>query len=71
MLEIDKDIDKIIASIKPPIFWKEKDIVKTQAKLWQINDLKGKIYKINDIEALIKNNSKNSLNIISDFVINL
>ena len=71
MLEIDKNIDKIIASIKPPIFWKEKDLVKTQAKLWNINDLKGKIYEINEIEALIKNNSKNSLNIISNFVISL
>ena len=33
-------------------------------------DLKSKVYEINEMEALIKNNSKNSLNILSDFIIN-
>ena len=38
--------------------------------MWEIDDLKNKIYKINELELMIKNNSKNSYNLVSDFVIN-
>ena len=68
--EKDKNLDTIISSIKPPIFWKEKDSVKRQAKTWKLIDLKKKIFEINDLEMLIKNNTGNSLNILSDFIIN-
>ena len=64
------NIDQVISSTKPPIFWKEKESVKVQANSWKLNDLKNKIYEINEIELLIKNNSKNSLNIVSDFIFN-
>ena len=46
-----------------------KDSVKMQVNSWNIDELREKIYEINDIESLIKNNSKNSLNIVSDFII--
>ena len=65
-----KNIEDVISSTKPPIFWKEKETIKKQAISWKINDLKSKIYKINEIELLIKNNSKNSLNLVSDFIVN-
>ena len=64
------DIDKVIMNVKPPIFWKDKENVKKQVNEWKINDLKEKIYKISEIESIIKNNSKNSLNIVSDFIVN-
>ena len=64
------NIDQVISSTKPPIFWKEKESVKVQANSWKLNDLKKKIYEINEIEFLIKNNSKNSLNLVSDFIFN-
>ena len=64
------NIDQVISSTKPPIFWKEKESVKVQANSWKLNDLKNKIYEINQIELLIKNNSKNSLNLVSDFIFN-
>ena len=64
------NIDQVISSTKPPIFWKEKENVKVQANSWKLNDLREKIYKINEIEFLIKNNSKNSLNLVSDFIFN-
>ena len=35
-----------------------------------IQEIKNKIYQINEIESLIKNNSQNSLNIVSDFMLN-
>ena len=64
------NIDQVISSTKPPIFWKEKESVKVQANSWKLNDLKNKIYEINEIELLIKKNSKNSLNLVSDFIFN-
>ena len=65
-----KDIDKVFSMTKPPIFWKDKEIVKKQVNLWEINELKKKIYQINEMELIIKINSKNSLNLVSDFVVN-
>ena len=65
-----RNIEDVISNTKPPIFWKEKETIKKQAISWKINDLKSKIYKINEIELLIKNNSKNSLNLVSDFIVN-
>ena len=64
------NLDQVISSTKPPIFWKEKEIVKIQAKSWELDDLKSKIYELNEIETTIKTNSNNSLNIISNFFVN-
>ena len=65
-----KNIDEVISSARPPIFWKEKENVKLQVNNWKIEDLKKKIYQVNEVETLIKKNSQNSLNLISDFIIN-
>ena len=64
------NIDLTISSFKPPIFWKEKDLVKKQIQSWSRNEVKKIIYKVNDLEILIKKNSNNSLNFVSDFVSN-
>ena len=66
----DENLDEVISSLRPPIFWKDKSIVKKQARSWDLDDLKNEIIKINKIEALVKNNSKNALNLVSDFVVN-
>ena len=68
--ENNKNLDEVISSVRPPIFWKDKDIVKKQATSWKLDDLKKNIYKINEIEAILKTNSQNSLNLISDFIVN-
>ena len=68
--ETKNNVDSAISSFKPPIFWKDKEIVKKQANSWKIKDLKNKIYNINEIEAMIKRNSKSSLNLLSDFIVN-
>ena len=65
-----KNLDSVISTIKPPIFWKDKENVKKQVNSWKSNELKNKIYEINEIETLIKSNSKNSLRVLSDFIIN-
>ena len=64
-----KNIDLTISHSKPPIFWKDKEIIKEQIKSWTYFDVKNLIYKINETELLIKKNSNNSLNILSDFII--
>ena len=65
-----ENLDNAISNMKPPIFWKEKDSVKKQAITWKIEELKNRIYKINEIEFLIKSNSGKSLNLVSDFIVN-
>jgi len=64
------NIDLTISSFKPPIFWKEKNVVKKQIQSWSDDEVKKMIYKINDLEILVKKNSNNSLNFVSDFVSN-
>ena len=68
-LQNKKNIDMAITSMKPPIFWKDKDIVKQQMQKLSINSTRSLIYKINDIELLIKKNNHSSINILSNFVI--
>ena len=70
-LEYDKnkDINKTINSAKPPIFWKEKDIVKAQLKKWEPEKIRELIYLISDIELQIKKDYKNSILIVTDFIL--
>ena len=70
--EADKNsnIDQVISTFKPPIFWKEKDIVKKQAQSWSTHEVREIIYKINDLEALVKKNTTNSMLFVSNFVSN-
>ncbi len=67
---LNKNIEQIISNYKPPIFWKDKEVVKNQASKWSLNDAEKLIYKINDIELMVKKNYNNSLNIVSDFILN-
>ena len=70
-LEYDKnkDINKTINSAKPPIFWKEKDIIRTQLNKWKPEKIKELIYLINDIELQIKKDYNNSILIVTDFIL--
>ena len=67
--ERNKDINKTINAAKPPIFWKEKDIVKTQLNKWKPDKIKELIYLINDIELQIKKNYNNSILLVTDFIL--
>ena len=66
----NSNIDQVISTFKPPIFWKEKDIVKKQAQSWSTHEVREIIYKINDLEALVKKNTTNSMLFVSNFVSN-
>ena len=63
------NIDLTISSTKPPIFWKEKEIIKQQLGIWAYNEVEQLIYRINNIELLIKKHNNSSISILFDFII--
>ena len=65
----NKNIDLTISSAKPPIFWKDKEITKQQIYKWTPENIKKLIYKLNEIELLMKKNINNSINLITDFIL--
>ena len=69
-IDKNENIDQVISSFKPPIFWKEKDVVKKQAQSWSTEEVKKIILKVNDLETLVKKNSVNSILFVSNFVSN-
>ena len=68
---MNRNLDIIISSYKPPIFWKDKEIVKKQLLCWTTMKLENLIIELNDIELNIKKNSYNSINIIYDFILEI
>ena len=69
--EENKNLESTILNARPPIFWKDKEIVKQQINSWNVKQLKETIYNINNIEMEIKKNYSNSLNIISNFILQI
>ena len=68
-LEQNRDINKTINEAKPPIFWKDKEIVKVQLQKWKPQKIEKLINKINDIELRIKKNYQNSILIVTNFIL--
>ena len=68
-LENKKNTDDVISSYKPPIFWKDKDMIKQQLKIWSLPQIKSLINKTNDMELLIKKNSQASNQIVNNFIL--
>ena len=59
----------MISSYKPPIFWKDKDLIKQQLKIWSLPQIQSIIKEVNNIEMLIKKNTQISNEIINDFIL--
>tara|TARA_B100001121_G_C18654577_1_gene605783 strand:- start:271 stop:1272 length:1002 start_codon:yes stop_codon:yes gene_type:complete len=68
-IDNNKKIDSAISSYKPPIFWKEKEIVKQQLKNFSLIEIKKLIKSVNDLEVSIKKNSQISNQITYNFII--
>ena len=64
-----KNIENAISSFKPPIFWKEKDIVKKQITNWSDDKLRELIIKVNDLELQIKKHPYSSTNLVTNFIL--
>jgi DNA polymerase-3 subunit delta len=67
--ETNKNMDLIISSAKPPIFWKEREIIKQQIYKWKPSNIKQLIYALSSTELQIKKNINNSINLITDFIL--
>ena len=65
-----KDIEFAISEFRPPIFWKEKETIKIQNFCWTTKTIQNLISEIYQLEVSIKKNVINSLNILSDFILN-
>ena len=61
------NLDEMINESRPPIFWKEKPLIKKQLSIWNLDDLKKLISEINNTELLCKKNPQisNSIFLIS------
>ena len=61
------NLDSLLNASKPPIFWKEKSMVKKQLTVWSLKDLRATIHEINNTEILCKKNSQISKIIFFNF----
>lgn len=65
----NQNIENVMNSFKPAIFWKEKEDIKKQIKFLDYKKTKKLISKVNQIELQIKKNPNASLNLTTDFVV--
>ena len=65
--ESSTNLDEIINTSRPTIFWKEKPLVKKQLSIWNLDDLKKLISEINNTELLCKKNPQISNSIFFNF----
>ena len=65
----NKNIDNVLLSFKPPIFWKEKDSIKQQMRAWNYEQIENLIKETNNIEFQVKKNPSISINIITNFML--
>ena len=72
LLKKEKNLDKTIDTIKPPIFWKDKPIFNKQMKKWNIKKLKEAKEILFKTELQIKKNSNLNNNVLlKNLIINL
>ena len=64
-LKNNNNIDEVLIKFKPPIFWKEKDLVKKQIKTLSTKKVYKLLKEINLLELIIKKNTA-----ISGFLLN-
>ena len=67
--KLNKNIDIVLSSAKPPIFWKDKEITKQQIYKWSPNEIRNLIFSLNELELQTKKNMHNAVNLITDFIL--
>ena len=68
-LNQNNNIDQVINSFRPPIFWKDKNIIKQQIKIWELSDIENFIVDLSNTESLIKKNPQISNQIINNMIL--
>ncbi len=66
--ENNVNFDSLINDYKPPIFWKDKPIVKKQLENWSKSRIKDLINNINKTETYLKKNSSIGLMLVFNFI---
>ena len=67
--KINTNIDHVISNYRPPIFWKDKELVKSQMKVWSLDNIQRLMYNLGEVELLIKKQNLNAMNILYNFII--
>jgi len=62
------NLDSLLSDNKPPIFWKERPLVKKQLSIWKIDELKKTNKEISYVEMLCKKNPQISKIIFFKFI---
>ena len=68
-LEENKNIEQILSSFRPQIFWKDKDVIKQQLNNMSLVEINYLIKKINKLELEIKKNFLLSNQIMTNFIL--
>ncbi|MDC3006910.1 DNA polymerase III subunit delta [Candidatus Pelagibacter sp.] len=68
-IKIENNVENAIKNFKPPIFWKEKEILKKQVGILSYQNIKDLIVKTNNLELIVKKNPSISINLITNFII--
>ena len=70
--EKDRNLEKVIDSIKPPIFWKDKPIFYKQMSVWNRRKLEEAQKMLFETEFLVKTNlNSNNNTLIKNLIVNL
>jgi len=67
-LEKYNNIDTILNSYKPLIFWKEKDLIKKQLNCWSLDQIKSSMQKINNLEWECKRYPQISKGLLQNYI---
>ncbi len=65
----NKDLNKTISNARPPIFWKDKEIVKKQLGNWRVNEIKKLIFDLNIVELQVKKKTMDPVNMVSNYIL--
>tara|TARA_B100000886_G_scaffold332558_1_gene285416 strand:+ start:1371 stop:2357 length:987 start_codon:yes stop_codon:yes gene_type:complete len=64
----NENIDSCINNFTPPIFWKDKPIIRKQLENWSKSKIKDLIMSINKTEIFLKKNSSIGLMLVFNFI---
>ena len=67
-IKSNPNLEKVVSDYRPLIFWKEKEVVKEQLKIWSEKNLRKLINEISSTELLIKKNTNISFSILLNFI---
>ena len=65
----NKNIEEVISKARPPIFWKDKEMTKQQIYKWSPEDIRNSIFKVTELELVVKKNINNSMHLTTNFIL--